>query len=191
MERLTTNKSTKEMGMLELAYNSCYAKNNEARYRDYDCDVTAREFAKQLLKDHNCDLDITYESNEAFDEWMVDYLYYPDTTEGLIALLYRNLWVQADLRERLKEYEDAEEQGLLLRLPCKIGDSVYSPTRDFISKYTICSIEKYKEGFFFNWRCEAGIYIKVSGFTDYDIGETVFLTREAAEQALKEMESEG
>ena len=96
-----------------------------------------------------------------------------------------------NLATKLKEYEDAEEQGLLLRLPCKIGDSVYSPTRDFISKYTICSIEKYKEGFFFNWRCEAGIYIKVSGFTDYDIGETVFLTREAAEQALKEMESEG
>ena len=26
---------------------------------------------------------------------------------------------------KLKEYEDAEEQGLLLRLPCKVGDTVY------------------------------------------------------------------
>lgn len=27
--------------------------------------------------------------------------------------------------EKLKNYEDAEEQGLLLRLPCKVGDTVY------------------------------------------------------------------
>lgn len=26
---------------------------------------------------------------------------------------------------KLKEYEDAEEQGLLLKLPCKVGDTVY------------------------------------------------------------------
>ena len=26
---------------------------------------------------------------------------------------------------KLADYEDAEEQGLLLRLPCKIGDRVY------------------------------------------------------------------
>lgn len=89
-----------------------------------------------------------------------------------------------EILEKLGQYEDAEEQGLLLRLPCKIGDRVYSVTRDFISEYTICSIEKYNEGFFFNWRCEKGIYINIRGFTDYDIGKTVFLTREEAEQAL-------
>lgn len=27
--------------------------------------------------------------------------------------------------ERLESYEDAEEQGLLIRLPCKVGDTVY------------------------------------------------------------------
>lgn len=29
------------------------------------------------------------------------------------------------LGERLKSYEDAEEQGLLIKLPCKVGDTVY------------------------------------------------------------------
>lgn len=29
------------------------------------------------------------------------------------------------LAEKLKAYEDAEEHGLLLRLPCKVGDIVY------------------------------------------------------------------
>lgn len=90
------------------------------------------------------------------------------------------------LANKLKHYEDLEEQGLLLKLPCKIGDMVYSITRNFISEYMICSIEKYNEGFFFNWGCEKGIYINVRGFTEYDIGKTVFLTKEEAEQALEE-----
>lgn len=29
------------------------------------------------------------------------------------------------LAEKLKQYEDLEEQGRLLRLPCKVGDTVY------------------------------------------------------------------
>lgn len=93
----------------------------------------------------------------------------------------------ARANEVLKSYKDAEEQGLLLKLPCKVGDTVYSVTRDFISEYTICSIEMYKEGFFFNWKCEKGIYINLRGFTNFDIGKTVFLTKEEAEQALKQM----
>lgn len=92
--------------------------------------------------------------------------------------------------EKLAEYEDLDEQGLLLRLPCKVGDVVYSVTRDFISKYTICNIEVYNEGFFFCWKCEKGIYINVRGFTNYQIGKDVFLTQAEAEQKLKEMESD-
>ena len=30
--------------------------------------------------------------------------------------------------KKLKEYEDLEEQGMLLRLPCKVGDIVYNLT---------------------------------------------------------------
>ena len=88
---------------------------------------------------------------------------------------------------KLAEYEDLDEQGLLLRSPLKIGDTVYSVTRDFISEYTICSIEKYNEGLFFNWRCEKGIYINARGFTNYQIGKDVFLTQAEAEEKLKEM----
>ena len=93
-----------------------------------------------------------------------------------------------EVLKKLAEYEDLEEQGLLLRLPLKIGDTVYSVTRDFISEYTICSIEKYNEGLIFNWRCEKDIYINSIGFYDKEIGKTVFLTKEEAEQKLKEME---
>ena len=91
---------------------------------------------------------------------------------------------------KLKRYEYAEEQGLLLMLPVTIGSIVYSVTRDFISEYTVCNIEKYKEGFFFNWVCEKGIYINVRGFTSHDIGKTVFLTKIEAEAALQAMQED-
>jgi len=41
------------------------------------------------------------------------------------------MWAMADLREKLKRDEDAEEQGLLLRLPCKVGDTVWVVTSPF------------------------------------------------------------
>ena len=33
---------------------------------------------------------------------------------------------EKNIYEKLREYEDSEEQGLLLRLPCKVGDTVYA-----------------------------------------------------------------
>ena len=98
--------------------------------------------------------------------------------------------VVADCMKDYLKYRKLEEQGLLLKLPCKVGDTVYSVTRNFISKYIICSIQKYTEGFFFNWKCEEGIYVNIRGFTEFEIGKTVFLTKEEAEQKLKEMESD-
>lgn len=119
MKRLTVNKNVSEMGIYELSHNCCYAKDGNARYRDYDLDIDARELTRKLLKDH-ADGDDAFTDDEDFDDWMVDYLQYGmDSIEGLIALFYRNLWAMADLRERLKYYEDLEEQGLLLRLPCR------------------------------------------------------------------------
>lgn len=89
--------------------------------------------------------------------------------------------------QKLADYEDLEEQGLLLRLPCKVGDTVYAVTRDFVSAYTIHSIEKYNEGFFFTWKCVKGIYKNIRGFTEFEIGKTVFLTKEEADEALRKM----
>ena len=120
MERLTSNKETKDMTMIELAHNSCYADNKRnARYRDYNLDIDSRELVRNLVKDI-CDEDLTDLSDEEFDEYMGSMLSVEmDSEIGLLALFYRNLWAMADLREKLKEYEDAEEQGRLVKLPCK------------------------------------------------------------------------
>lgn len=128
--RLTTNKDASEMSLYELAHNSCYVKDDKARYRDRDLDIDARELTRKLLKDH-AGGDDAFTCDEDFDEWMFDYLQYGmDSIEGLIALFYRNLWAMADLRERLKEFEDLEEQGKPPILPCAVGDTVYTNTSE-------------------------------------------------------------
>lgn len=70
--------------------------------------------------------------------------------------------------EELKSYKEAEEQGLLVRLPCKVGTEVYYILG--IPNKTPCTIDK----------C-------VFGLSDIDkIGKSLFLTREAAEKKLEE-----
>lgn len=76
------------------------------------------------------------------------------------------------LRE-LKEYKDLEEQGLLVRLPCKVGDYVYK----IITQHSNYDDSPYK------------IVSTVCFRLDmlYEINKTVFLTREQAEEKLKEI----
>lgn len=113
MERLTTNKEVTGMSMTELAYNCCYAKDRAARYRDYGLDIDARDLARKLMVEYgvwNEDDELYREclaDNSVFDEIILGHLLYDsDEVSGFIALFYRNIWAMADLRERLKEYED-------------------------------------------------------------------------------------
>lgn len=95
--------------------------------------------------------------------------------------------------DKLGKYEDLEEQGKLMKLPCAVGDTVY----------TNCSMQ--------GWRFKrkdrpykAGVvFIGINGTDGYinadfgnghmlkfgfsDIGKRVFLTREEAEATLKEL----
>lgn len=76
----------------------------------------------------------------------------------------------AEWLEQLKHYKDAEEQGLLLRLPCKVGDVIYEINNGKIVEHCLRS----------KWRIarymEEGIF-----------GVLAFTTREEAEQALEDM----
>jgi hypothetical protein len=95
----------------------------------------------------------------------------------------------------LTDYADAEEQGLLIKLPCKVGDEVYfiksmfsyskSPMRGIV-----CMIKTFSSNgtFTFNVITDNGNQART--FINCDIGKTVFLTREAAEEALKGSVSE-
>ena len=90
---------------------------------------------------------------------------------------------------KLCDYEDLEEQGLLVRLPCKVGDTVYVPTRALVSEFKITTIFCDIQGTYFYWLFYCGIYERKNGFSKRDIGKTVFLTREEAEKKLEEMKN--
>lgn len=94
---------------------------------------------------------------------------------------------------KLGKYEDLEGQGKLPRLPCAVGDVVY----------TNCSMQ----GWYFSQKkrpySAKVIFIGINGVDNYinvdfanghmlqfkfsDFGKTVFLTREEAEAALEEL----
>lgn len=95
-----------------------------------------------------------------------------------------------DALEKLAEYEDLEEQGRLIKLPCKVGDTVYVPTRDFVSELRIAHITISKNNIFFHWMLNAGIYPNLDGFSSSKIGEMVFFAKSEAEAKLKELRGE-
>jgi hypothetical protein len=95
---------------------------------------------------------------------------------------------------KLADYEDAEEQGLLLKLPVAIGSTVYVIDSIYECKFNYdCKLS------FDAYKCEEDIRCeheckkyrpRETRFNHMmldKIGETVFLTREEAEQKLKEL----
>lgn len=89
--------------------------------------------------------------------------------------------------EELKFYKEAEEQGLIVRLPCKVGDTVYVPTRNFISELRITMVFTDMHEVYFSWMLNSGIYPNLDGFSKSKLGKSVFLTCEEAEKKLEEM----
>lgn len=100
----------------------------------------------------------------------------------------------AELLEELKSYKDLEEQGLLVRLPCKIGDTVYrvnAGAKQPIIPMTVSEIH------FLCYKNERAVRFDAIGKEDMgescyrleDIGRIVFLTREEAEKKLEEMKA--
>lgn len=84
--------------------------------------------------------------------------------------------------KKLATYEDLEEQGLLVRLPCPIGTTVWDIYGTGIRKNVVSGIEYGKDGRWFLWANE-----------DEWLGElnvVVFLTREEAEKKLEEIQND-
>lgn len=78
------------------------------------------------------------------------------------------------MHDKLKEYEDLEEQGLLLKLPCKVGNTVWC-IDSFELDGTLRNPPIIRE-------------IKFNHHHLEFVNKTVFLTKEEAEKALEEME---
>lgn len=95
----------------------------------------------------------------------------------------RQLCQNCDL-DRLEKLVEADKDGRLAVLPCKVGDTVYFTLLGKIIEKQVFSIVSFSNS----------TRIYCSGTSEYfrpeDIGKTFFLTREEAEKALEAMKDE-
>ena len=96
---------------------------------------------------------------------------------------------------KLAAYEDLEEHGLLVKLPCKVGDKTWDNDFGYPESYEIKAFsygycDSYVEPdiedqiIFYHENYSGSI---TGSFAMSEIGKTVFLTREEAEKKLEEM----
>lgn len=98
--------------------------------------------------------------------------------------------------KKLGEYEDLEEQDRLLKLPCKVGDTVWDndygrPCAYTITAFSFGECEEYicepvttKEAVFYYANSSGSI---TGSFAESEIGKSVFLNESEAEAKLKEL----
>lgn len=92
---------------------------------------------------------------------------------------------KAEMTKEIKYWRNLEEQGLLLRLPCKMGDKVYRVSEP-IRAFEVTSIGVYDNRIVIcteNWETGIGY-----SFDAKQIGKRYFLTKEEAEAKLKELQ---
>lgn len=168
--------------------------NSKAPYKDFEVDIDKgidmfSNMSKCLDKKWECDAN--KRCNEECDE--CKYMYGCGNT-GQIQNLLEN--VQEWLTE-LKKYKQMEERGSLIKLPCKIGDTVYC----IASRYTKCTFynEEFDEyscqGCEYECNSKKENYVQDMRAYSFDwiiknlnnFGKTVFLTKSEAEAKLKEL----
>lgn len=109
-----------------------------------------------------------------------------------------------ELLEELKSYKDLEEQGLLVRLPVKIGDDIYKiPSK---ANYDLNVLNGYKaNNRVYHQKVYSIVFSQRGWFVqcdkdsihapniiclDVEYGKTWFLTYEAAEKKLEEIQND-
>lgn len=106
----------------------------------------------------------------------------------------------AIMQKELKEYKDLEEQGLLVRLPCRVGDTVWELCLCDDGNYKIFpmivkTVSEYgalrqvkKDITIWNIYAESDYTYMYKSFADF--GKTVFSTKEETEKKLEEMKND-
>ena len=115
----------------------------------------------------------------------------------------RNCYIQ-QVFKKLADYEDLEEQGLLVRLPVKIGDDIYKiPSK---ANYDLNVLNGYKaNNRVYHQKAYSIVFLQSGWFVqcdkdsihapnvicvDVEYGKTWFLTREEAEKKLEEIQND-
>ena len=208
MKRLTTDRPE---GNVENTLNLFYIKDRETWIRgggpapQYK-DVTLDDFMRRMIKERNVDVKAPEDWQEfscMMAEWLMDD---PESETGMMALMYAAAWGFAEIRERLKRYEDTGA------MPDVLEELLEGLTRieklggwDLVDRWVKAS----SEGRLVELPCKVGdivygadadpvlplyvvehaVYLESAEGGDFEVlsnfGKTVFLTREEAEAAMK------
>lgn len=103
----------------------------------------------------------------------------------------------SDVLTKLADYEDLEEQGRIIKLPCKVGDVVYRINIGAMEPVIPLRVVEYRFKIVGNCIrekicCSDDFLCKQPSIIYYaeDIGNKVFLTKSEAEAKLKELKGE-
>ncbi|MGO5158690.1 MULTISPECIES: HU family DNA-binding protein [unclassified Bilifractor] len=113
-KRMTVNDPQSNM---ELLHNALFVKDHEAMIRDFEHVEDLRSWTRQMLMAFGCIDEREWsrmEDDDYFDEMLWAYfqsLRATDGIKGFIAFTYMKLIGMADLQNKLKAYEDAEQAG--------------------------------------------------------------------------------
>lgn len=152
----------------------------------------------------NCDVDMDCIDCPSFDRLVERLAAYEDTglePEEVSALVkdWSDLCTiigECGGIDRLRELAEADKDGRLVVLPCKVGDTVWVTRNPWTGELLKKPLDAYVNGM---KMYSHGLYVnllfdtrKINGTRDYEInhiGKTVFLTREEAEKALEAMKN--
>ena len=111
----------------------------------------------------------------------------PEQIDELNKMLLNDQIRHGRALDKLLEYQKLEKQGLLIKLPCKVGDRVYTIFCNEVYEKTIDRIIINRFTTPQIW-VETKLEFATSKLERWDmaIGKTIFLTREEAEKALEE-----
>lgn len=176
-------------GKLYEQYNSKNDRKNPNGIMVLNLDSQRRYFA------HNA-LDLCPDCMKGFQDWFGEVKQMERLTErvydGLI-IIKQDSGDEGNYKaaDKLATYEDLEEQGLLMKLLCKVGTEVFAILpRD--SHCTKCQIKKIEiRPTIFGKICYFAEPVAQRGccfrYFDTEFGKVIFLTREEAEKKLEEM----
>ena len=104
----------------------------------------------------------------------------PFTEDTMIKLAAQALGVEAD---RLRELAEADKDGRVIILPCKVGDKLYRVFAGEIFEHRVGSMKYFAiQG---RWDIETYPFCPC---VESSIGKTIFLTHKEAEKSLQEID---
>lgn len=170
-ERLTTDNP---QNMTDSMLNLAYAEDKWVHIRGMKEPFT--DYIKSQCRKQGCDLEEM--SDDELAESVMDCGF--DHPECPIFLLHTVATQAAELRARLKHFEDLQEQGRLIEPPCRRNDIVYrlcgAKGRKFIGERRVVSVE-------YN-----GNTVIVHSTASDILGRTVFLTEAEAKAERDRLE---